>query len=69
MRTVHELRIEPLTQEAFEPFGQIISAKARPPDFRTESGTEGWAVDFRGGRPLVMLLRTRYQGFSFSGPP
>jgi ureidoglycolate hydrolase len=40
MPTVHELEIEPLTEEAFAPFGQIISTKERAPDFRTESGTE-----------------------------
>jgi ureidoglycolate hydrolase len=66
MATVHEVEVEPLTEDAFAPFGQIISAKARPPDFRTESGTEGWAVDFRSGRPLLMLLRTPYQGLRFS---
>src|SRR5262245_46379110 len=63
---VHELRVEPLTEEAFAPFGQVISAKARTPDFKTDSGTEGWAVDFRSGRPLVMLLRTVYQGLRFT---
>jgi ureidoglycolate lyase len=62
MATIHELRVEPLTEDAFAPFGEIVSAKARVPDFRTESGTEGWAVDFRGGRPLVMVLRTPYGG-------
>jgi ureidoglycolate lyase len=66
MRTIHELPIEPLTEEAFAPFGQIISTKTRNPDFRTESGTEGWAIDFRSGRPLVMVLRTAYQGMRFS---
>src|SRR5262245_3399489 len=66
MQTVHEVRIEALTEEAFAPFGQIVSAKERAPDFRTESGTEGWAVDFRSGRPLLMVLRTAYQGLRFS---
>jgi ureidoglycolate lyase len=66
MQTVHEVRIEPLTEEAFAPFGQIISTKRRAPDFRTESGTEGWAVDFRAGRPLLLVLRTAYQGLRFS---
>jgi ureidoglycolate lyase len=66
MPTVHEVKIEPLTEEGFVPFGQVVSAKARPPDFRTESGTEGWAVDFGSGRPLVMLLRTPYQRLGFS---
>jgi ureidoglycolate lyase len=65
MPTVREVTIEPLTEEAFAPFGQVIAAKARAPDFRTESGTEGWAVDFRAGRPLVMLLRTPYRGLRF----
>jgi ureidoglycolate lyase len=63
---VHEVRVEPLTEEAFAPFGQVISAKAHTPDFKTDSGTEGWAVDFRSGRPLVMLLRTVYQGLRFT---
>jgi ureidoglycolate lyase len=66
MPTVHQLRIEPLTEEAFAPFGQIVSVKNRAPDFKTESGTEGWAVDFRSGTPLVMLLRTPYRPPAFS---
>lgn len=66
MAVVHELRVEPLTEEAFAPFGQLVAAKARPPDFRTESGTEGWEVDFHAGRPLVMLLRTPYQPLRFA---
>ncbi|HEV8307682.1 MAG TPA: ureidoglycolate lyase [Methylomirabilota bacterium] len=66
MSTVHQVRVEPLTEEAFAPFGQVVSAKDRPPDFETESGTQGWAVDFSSGRPLVMLLRTPYQGLRFS---
>jgi ureidoglycolate lyase len=66
MSAVHQVKIEPLTDEAFAPFGQVISAKDRPPDFETESGTQGWAVDFSAGRPLVMLLRTRYQGLRLS---
>lgn len=66
MGTVHGLQIEALTEKAFEPFGQIISTKERTPDFRAASGTEGWAVDFRSGRPLIMVLRTPYQGLRFS---
>ncbi len=66
MPTVHHLRIEPLTDEAFAPFGQVVSVKDRAPDFKTESGTEGWAVEFRSGTPLVMLLRTPYRPLGFS---
>src|SRR2546422_11626883 len=66
MRMLHEVPFEPLTEEAFAPFGQIIAAKDRPPDFRTESGTQGWAIDFRSGKPLIMLLKTPYRGLSFT---
>src|SRR2546422_8885612 len=66
MPSVHEVTIEPLTEEAFAPFGQIIAAKDRPPDFRTESDTQGWAIDFRSGKPLIMLLKTPYRGLSFT---
>jgi ureidoglycolate lyase len=66
MTTTREVIAEPLTEVAFAPFGQVISVQERPPDFRTESGTEGWAVDFRAGRPLVMVLRTPYRGLRFS---
>ena len=62
MAGVREIKIEPLTPEAFAPFGELISAKDRPPDFQGESGTQGWAIDFRSGTPLVMLLKTPYQG-------
>lgn len=66
MATVHQVNVEPLTEEAFAPFGQIISPKDRPADFKTESGTEGWAVEFSSGRPLIMVLKTPYQGLRFS---
>lgn len=66
MSLVHQVKIEPLTDEAFAPFGEVISAKERPPDFETGSGTQGWAVDFSSGRPLIMLLKTRFQGLRFS---
>jgi len=65
MTRVHELRIELLTEEAFRPFGQIISAKGRPPDFRGEGGTLGWSIDFRAGTPLVTFLKTPFQGLQF----
>lgn len=66
MATFQSVKIEPLTDEAFAPFGQIISAQDRAPDFHTTSGTRGWAVDFQSGTPLLMLLHTPYQGLSFS---
>jgi ureidoglycolate hydrolase len=66
MSSLHRVRVEPMTEAAFAPFGEIIAPKDRPPDFRTGSGTEGWAVEFGSGRPLLMLLKTPYQGLRFS---
>lgn len=64
MARVHDIRVELLTEEAFAPFGEIISAKHRPPDFRGAGGTLGWAIDFQSGTPLVMMLQTPYQGLT-----
>ena len=66
MARLHEVRIEPLTEAAFAPFGHVIAAKDRSPDFRGGGGTLGWAIDFVGGQPLVMFLQTPYQGFTFT---
>ena len=66
MATVHTVKVEPLTDDTFAPFGQIISAKDRKPDFETKSGTRGWAVGFESGTPLLMLLHTPYKGLTFS---
>lgn len=65
MARVHEVRVEPLTEAAFRPFGELIAVKDRPPDFRGAGGTQGWAIDFQSGTPLLMLLRTPYQGLAF----
>jgi ureidoglycolate lyase len=65
MPRVHAIRIEPLTAEAFAPFGGIIDVGARAPDYVAASGTQGWHVAFESGRPLVSLLRTPYQGLRF----
>lgn len=66
MTRIVRVRAEPLTEAAFAPFGQVIEEKERTPDFRGERGTLGWHVDFHGGRPLVALLKTPYQGLAFS---
>ena len=65
MARVHEIRIEPLTAEAFAPFGKVIDVEGRPPDYVAASGTQGWHVGFESGRPLVSLLRTPFQGLRF----
>jgi ureidoglycolate lyase len=62
---VHRIPIEPLTAEAFAPFGRLIDVGTRAPDYVAASGTQGWHVDFESGRPLVSLLRTPFQGLQF----
>ncbi len=65
MPRVHTIPIEPLTAEAFAPFGALIDVRDGAPDYVGASGTEGWHVAFESGRPLVSLLRTPYQGLRF----
>ncbi len=65
MPRIHAIPIEPLTAEAFAPYGTIIDVRDRPPDYVGASGTEGWHVAFESGRPLVSLLRTPFQGLRF----
>ncbi len=65
MPRFHEVRLEPLTADAFAPFGRLIDTQSRTPDYLGASGTQGWHVDFTGGRPLVSVLRTPYLGLRF----
>jgi len=65
MARVHRIQIEPLTAEAFAPFGTLINAGGRAPDYVAASGTEAWHAAFESGRPLVSLLRTPFQGLRF----
>ncbi|HTO48099.1 MAG TPA: ureidoglycolate lyase [Burkholderiales bacterium] len=65
MARVHTIRIEPLTAEAFAPFGKLIDVDGRAPDYVAASGTQGWLVGFESGRPLVSLLRTPFQDLRF----
>jgi ureidoglycolate lyase len=56
---------EPLTSEAFAPFGEVLAEDLAPPasinDGYTERFTDVAAIDVAeaGGRPLVHLYRTR----------
>ena len=62
---VTRLSVEPLTEESFRPFGQLIGERTVAPDFRGEQGTLGWSIDWRGGRAKISYLRTPYQGLRF----
>ena len=64
--TVTRLIAEPLTEEAFRPFGQLIGEGSAAPDFRGEKGTVGWSMDWRGGRPKISYLLTPFRGLDFT---
>jgi ureidoglycolate lyase len=65
MAIVRQLRVERLTPQAFAPFGSLIDAQDRPPDFGGLSGTQLWGLDFEvDGRLQLGFLRVPYQGLS-----
>lgn len=51
---VLEIKVEPLTREAFKPYGEVV----------TEDG--GALLDLARGRPHVEILTTRYHPFEFT---
>lgn len=62
MTKVHQLQVELLTAEAFQPFGTLIGPRSHGPDFRGLSGTQLWALDFQSdGRLQVGYIRVPYQ--------
>ncbi len=66
MDRVVQIRVEPLTEEAFRPFGELISPSDRPPDFQGVNSA-GWKASFEvDGPPLVMLLTSRSEGLHFT---
>jgi len=66
MATTNRLKVEVLTCEAFEPFGQFIGADGRQPDFEGLSGTRIWSLDFEtDGRVQLGFIRVPYQRLAF----
>jgi ureidoglycolate hydrolase len=64
-RVVH-ISVEPLTAEAFRPFGELISATGRPADFHGLN-SKGWKANFEvDGPPLVMFLSSGNEGLRFT---
>ncbi len=64
---IQPVRIEPLTDEAFRPFGQVLGAGERAPDYRGGGGSYGWRVDFQAdGRPRVSVSVAPFQGRRFT---
>ena len=66
MANVHQVKVQPLTEQAFEPFGEIMGARESV-EFQGLSGTEMWAMDFQmSGRLQLGFLRVKYQGLTFN---
>src|SRR5438552_2315885 len=66
MADVRTIKVEPLTEEAFAPFGQIIGVKDREPDFLGGGVSRGWFVDFEvDGTTSVHVSHVKCQGLTF----
>lgn len=61
MAKTHKLKVEPMTDESFEPFGELIDVKDRPADHRIISPL-GYRTD---GRTTLSALWQPYQGRTF----
>ncbi|CAN5542421.1 ureidoglycolate lyase [soil metagenome] len=63
---VVRIPVSPLTEEAFRPFGELLSAGERDPDF-TGISSVGWRSSFASDSPPeVMFYRSSYSGMRFS---
>ncbi len=64
--TTIRIPTEPFTQKSFAPFGTILEAPARTPDFKG-SRSESWATPFDAGGPAkIMYSRFHHQPMRFS---
>jgi ureidoglycolate hydrolase len=67
MTIVHKVKIELLTEEAFQPFGQIIGLKDRPPDYRGGGKSQAWWIDFQTtGKSVVSVISVPFQPLTFT---
>ena len=65
MAGTFEIAIEPLTEQGFAPFGQVVSAAEAAPAYRVPD-LEAWHLDFvADDDPLLMLCRYGQVAFEF----
>ena len=61
MTKIVEIALEPLTADAFAPYGQLIAPSAEPPSFEA-SHLEAWQMDFAvDGEIELMYVRYIHQ--------
>lgn len=66
MSRMVRIPVEPLTGEAFAPFGEVLGVQDRPPDFQGVTSA-GWKAGFEAtAAPGMMVLSSRYSGMQFS---
>jgi ureidoglycolate lyase len=66
MSRIIRVSVEPLTEDAFRPFGELLSVKDRSPDFQGVSSA-GWKAAFDAtATPVIMLLSSQYVGMQFN---
>jgi ureidoglycolate lyase len=66
LSTLVNITAQPLTEEAFNPFGTLLTPGSEPPDFQGVSSV-GWKTPFEvDDAPLLMLLVSRFSGLRFS---
>jgi ureidoglycolate hydrolase len=60
------LRVEPLTEEAFAPFGELVRGRDEPPRFEAD-GNRMWDVGFEAaGATEILAVATDYAPFRFT---
>lgn len=66
MDTTVRIKVSRLEPDAFAPFGQVLTASNRAPDF-TGISSVGWKASFESdGPPEVMFFSSQYSGLRFS---
>ena len=63
---IYEITLEKVSDELFDPFGQLLCEKPAAPDF-TGDGMESWALKFSSEKNVeLMFTRFHYKAFEFS---
>lgn len=66
MPRVQQLKVEALTEESFEPYGEVLAAKGRDPDLAI-AGLKGWIAGFHtDANAQLLFLTTDYGGLRFN---
>ena len=62
---IKRVKIEKLTEEAFEPFGDILGPKDRPPDWKSGAGPPTWFPNFS----VDGTVKVAYASYTYEKPP